>query len=191
VVGAILAGGAGRRIGGSKAARMLAGRPLAAYPAAALAAVCDRVTLVGKPGDELPELPAVELWDGEPPEPRHPATGIAYALERAGESVLVCACDMPFVTAGDCRRLIDAAVAGAAGVVAVAGGTLQPVLGVYSRAAAAPLMEAARRGAPLVDAVESLGPVRVELPAEAVRSVDRLDELAAAERELAQPRSST
>jgi len=69
VVGAILAGGAGRRMAGSKAARMLAGRPLAAYPAAALQPSCARVALVAKPGDELPDIAGVELWDGEPSEP--------------------------------------------------------------------------------------------------------------------------
>ena len=69
MVGAILAGGAGRRMAGSKAARMLAGRPLAAYPAAALRPSCARVALVAKPGDELPDIAGVELWDGEPSEP--------------------------------------------------------------------------------------------------------------------------
>lgn len=193
MVGAILAGGAGRRMGGSKAARMLAGRPLAAYPAAALRPSCARVALVAKPGDELPDIAGVELWDGEPSEPRHPATGIAYALDQADERVLVCACDMPFVTDGECRRLIDAARdrGEAPAVVAVAGGALQPVLGIYPPSALAPLAAAAASGARLVDAVEALGPVLVELPVEAVRSVNTEEDLAAAERELGQPRRST
>src|SRR3954453_23972272 len=134
-VGAILAGGAGRRIGGDKAARLLGDRPLATYPAAALAEVCDRVALVCKPGTVVPDGWRWELWDGEPEEPRHPAAGIAYALERAGEPVLVCAADMPFVTANECRRLTAAHEEGLVAVVATSGSSLQPVLGVYSQAA--------------------------------------------------------
>src|SRR5947207_3700164 len=102
VVGAILAGGAGRRMGGAKATRLLRGRPLVDYPAQALAAVCDRVVVVCKPGTALPAGGPWELWDDEPADPRHPAAGIAHAVERAGAPVLVCAADMPFVTAAEC-----------------------------------------------------------------------------------------
>ena len=95
-------------MGGGKAARALAGRPLAGYPAVALAAVCERVAIVAKPGEELPDLDGVERWDDEPAEPRHPLTGIVHALERAGEPVLVCAADMPFLTPEALRTLIAA-----------------------------------------------------------------------------------
>jgi molybdenum cofactor guanylyltransferase len=181
VVGVVLAGGAGRRMGGAKAAHLLAGRPLAAYPAATLAGVCERVAIVGKPGQELPELEGVERWD-EPAMPRHPLTGIVYALERAGEAVLVCAADMPFVTPEACRTLI-AAGGTAPAAVAVAGGVLQPVFGVYGPAALASL-RAAEPDAPLTRTVEALEPVRVALPPPLVRGIDTLEELAAAEAEL-------
>ncbi|MEA2396890.1 MAG: molybdenum cofactor guanylyltransferase [Thermoleophilaceae bacterium] len=186
MVGAILAGGAGDRLGGRKAARELAGRPLIAYPAQALGAACSRVAVVCKPGAALPALEGVELWDDEPAEPRHPAAGIAHALERAAGGVLVCAADMPFVTAADCRRLIDAAAdrPGSSAVVAVCSGQLQPVFGIYAAAAATPLGLAARRGDPLTRAVELLEPVGVELPAGRMRSVNTPEQLAAAESEL-------
>ena len=182
MIGAILAGGAGRRIGGDKAGRLLAGRPLASYPAAVLSEVCERVAIVVKPGQVLPELAGVERWD-EPPEPRHPAVGVVHAVGRAGEPVLVCAADMPFVTAAACRALIDAA-RGRAAAVAVADGVLQPVFGVYTPAALAAL-RAAAPDAPLTRTVDALEPARVELPPALVRSVDSEDELAAAEDELA------
>jgi molybdopterin-guanine dinucleotide biosynthesis protein A len=173
-------------MGGAKAARLLAGRPLVAYPADALAAACDPVAVVCKAGAEVPAGPW-EVWDDEPAWPRHPAAGIAYALERAGEGVLVCAADMPFVRARHCDRLTAAIKGepGALAVVAVADGRLQPLLAIYAASAAEPLAAAAVRGEPLRRVVESLNPVRVSLPAAALRSIDTPEALAAAERELA------
>jgi molybdenum cofactor guanylyltransferase len=181
VVGAVLAGGEGRRLGGgSKPSATLAGRPLAAYPAEALAGVCERVALVGKADTELPELDGVERWD-EPAAPRHPLTGIVHALERAGGPVLVCAADMPLVTADACRTLLQAAAsAGSPAVVAAAAGVLQPVFGLYGPAALEAFGEAPE-DAPLTRTVESLDPVRVALPPGLVRSVNTPDELAEAE----------
>jgi molybdenum cofactor guanylyltransferase len=175
VIGIVLAGGAARRMGGRKAERLLAGRPLAAYPAAALAEVCERVALVGGG----PELPGVELWADEPAEPRHPRTGIVHALERAGESVLVCAGDMPFVTPATLR-----AIAAAGGdAVAVTGERIQPVLALYTPAAL-PALREAKPDEPLTRSVERLDPIRVEVPAAEARSVDTPEQLAAAETEL-------
>jgi molybdopterin molybdotransferase len=185
VVGAILAGGAGSRLGApSKAAVPLAGRPLISYPAAALAGVCSSVAVVCKPDTELPGLDGVERWD-EPALYRHPAVGIAHALAEAGGAVLVCAADMPFVTADACRTILASAggTAGSSAAVAIAGGVLQPVLGVYAPAALA-AFEAAEPDAPLTATVEALDPVRVALPPALVRSVNTPEELAEAEAEL-------
>jgi molybdopterin-guanine dinucleotide biosynthesis protein A len=180
MVGAVLAGGRGRRLGGSKPAAQLAGRPLASYAAAALAGVCDRVVLLCKPGAELPEVPGTERWE-EPEEPQHPLTGIVHALERAGGPVLVCAADMPFVTTDALRTLLQGAGgADAPAVVAVADGVLQPVLGLYAPTALEAL-RAAEADAPLTQTVESLGPARVALPPALVRSIDTPEELAEAE----------
>jgi molybdopterin-guanine dinucleotide biosynthesis protein A len=181
MIGVVLAGGAGRRIGGGKPGRLVAGRPLASYPAVALAEVCGRVAIVAKPGTPLPELgPSVEIWDDEPAEPRHPLTGIVHALDRAGgEAVLVCAADMPFVTPEALRTL----TAPGRDAVAVAGGVLQPVLALYTPAAL-PTLRAAEPDAPLTRTVEALDPARVQLPPAIARSVDTPEELAAAEAEL-------
>jgi molybdopterin-guanine dinucleotide biosynthesis protein A len=164
-------------MGGGKATRPLHGRPLAAYPADALAQVCDRVAIVAKPGTELPELPLVERWDDEPAEPRHPLTGIVHALERAaGEPVLVCAADMPYVTADGLRALAGAGTT----AIAVAGGVLQPVLGLY-RPEVLPQLKRAEPDAPLTRTVEALAPELVPLPAQQVRSIDTPADLASAE----------
>jgi molybdopterin-guanine dinucleotide biosynthesis protein A len=180
MIGAVLAGGRGRRLGGSKPAVQLAGRPLASYAAAALAGVCERVALVSKPHSELPDLPGVERWD-EPERPQHPLTGIVHALERAEGPVLVCAADMPFVTSDALRTLLQGAGgANAPAVIAVADGVLQPVLGLYAPAALGSLREAAQ-DAPLTQTVEALDPARVALPTALVRSIDTPEELAEAE----------
>jgi molybdopterin-guanine dinucleotide biosynthesis protein A len=97
--------------------------------------------------------------------------------------VLVCAADMPFVTADACRTLLGAAGTSPA-VVATAEGVLQPVLGLYAPAALE-LLRAAPPDAPLTRTVEALEPVRVALPAALVRSVNTPEELAEAEAQLA------
>jgi molybdopterin-guanine dinucleotide biosynthesis protein A len=183
VIGAVLAGGAGKRLrADSKPAVELAGRPLVSYPVAALAAVCTSVAVVCKPSTPLPALDGVERWD-EPEEPRHPLTGIVHVLERAGEPVLVCAADMPFVTADACRTILAAAGSSSA-AVAVAGGVLQPVFGVYAPGAL-DLLRAAEPNVALTATVEALEPARVALPPALVRSVNTPEELAEAEAELA------
>ena len=188
----------------SKAAARLAGRALVSYPLDFLAAVCGRVALVAKRETELPaDLASVERWN-EPDDPRHPRAGIVHALERAGGPVLVCAADMPFVTASACRDLIAAASRaatgptdlgrpppepataewpGAAATVAEANGSLEPLLGVY-RPEALFALRAASPDASLRAVIEAPDPLRVALPASALRSVNTRADLCAAAREL-------
>ena len=183
MIGALLAGGKGSRLGGrSKATIEVAGRPLASYPAAALAAVCERIAFVAKPGSELPDLVGVERWD-EPDEPRHPVVGIIHALEEAAGPVLVCAADMPYIAAEACQALLGGAAGGtAAAAVGVAGGVVQPLFAIYAPAALDDL-RAAEPDARLTDVVESLEPARVAVPPPIVRSVNTPDDLAEAEAE--------
>jgi molybdopterin-guanine dinucleotide biosynthesis protein A len=179
VIGVVLAGGGGTRLGrGSKAAALLAGRPLASYPVAALAGSCERIAVVCKRATSLPDLPGTERWD-EPDEPRHPLTGILHALETAGAPVLVCAADMPFVTADACRTLMGAAGASPA-VVATAAGVTQPTFGLYAPAALETLRLAAP-DAPLTATVERLDPARVALPPALLFSVNTPEDLVEAE----------
>lgn len=186
---------AGRADAPPKPATLLAGRPLVSYPLEALSAVCPRVAVACKRDTDLLVTPGFERWI-EPDEPRHPLTGLTYALERAGGPVLVCAGDMPYVTAQACRALIEAALGsgaqrrrGRASAVVVAESSygLEPLLGVYNPGVL-PALQAARPGIPLRAAVEALTPERVALPEEVVRSVNTPDDLAAAEAELAAAR---
>src|SRR3979409_432737 len=97
-MGVILAGGLGRRLGGSKAVVQLAGRPLISYPLAAVQTALGEVASIARADSQLPSLSGVTVWV-EPDTPRHPLVGIVQALALAeGRSVVVCAVDLPFVT---------------------------------------------------------------------------------------------
>ena len=176
MIGAILPGGAGTRMGGvSKAAVEFDGRPLAAHVRDVLTEVCDGLAIVSKSDTELPALDGVERWD-EPAEPRHPLTGIVHALEQADGPVLVCAVDMPWITADACRSLMDAAP-GSVAAVAVGEGEMCPVFAVYAPDALATL-RAAPDDAPLRETVDSLDPARVALAPALLRSVNEPTDLA-------------
>jgi molybdenum cofactor guanylyltransferase len=178
--GVVLAGGLGRRMGAPKATAQLAGRPLIAYPLDALGAACERVVVVAKRETELPD--GVTRWD-EPDEPRHPIAGITHALEQAGRPILVCAADMPFVTADVLARLVAELEPPAAAAVAFCDGRLEPLLAAYAPAALGVLAQAAS-DEPLRRTVEALDPVLVDVPAEVVFNVNTPEDLGAAERRL-------
>lgn len=159
LVGVVLAGGAGRRMGGAKALADLGGRPLLHRPLAALREVADEVAVVAKRDTELPPLPGgVGVWL-EPDEPRHPMTGIVHALRRAGgRAVLAMALDLPLVGAGLLRRIAAAPAGGAAAVVPHADGRLQPLCARYEPSALAAL-EGFEPSARVTDLVLGLEPV--------------------------------
>jgi molybdenum cofactor guanylyltransferase len=179
VVGAVLAGGVGRRIGGGKATVALAGRPLISYPLEAVWRALGNVAIVAKVDTELPSVPGATVWL-EPPEPRHPLTGITYALSLAGgRPVLVCAGDMPLLTAELIRAIARADPGSSHAVVASQGGELQPLLACFRPGALDPLARAARDpGIPLREAVAGLDPRRFEVEdPELVFNVNTPDDL--------------
>jgi molybdopterin-guanine dinucleotide biosynthesis protein A len=175
-IGAVLAGGRATRLGGDKARIELAGRPLLAWPLAALAAVLEEVAVVAKEDTPLPDFEALaracapgaratsyELWI-EPDPAFHPRAGLVHALERAGgRAVLVCAGDMPLVTPQLVRELAAAPAAGAPAVVPRAAGRVQPLLARYEPPALAGL-RAAPPDAALTEAVLALEPRLLDLP---------------------------
>lgn len=181
MIGCVLAGGIGRRLGAPKAAAELTGRALISYPLAALAAVCERVVVVCKRDTELPPLDA-ERWD-EPDEPRHPIAGIVHALERAGGPVLVCAADMPFVTPVVCALIAAELRPGFKAAVAFSDGRLQPLLAAYAPEALEAL-RTAPQSQPLTRTAESLTPITIGVESEVVFNVNTPGDLAEAERRL-------
>jgi molybdopterin-guanine dinucleotide biosynthesis protein A len=156
-VGVILAGGLGRRLGGSKATVGLNGQPLISYPLGAVQEALGAAVVVAKADTRLPDLPSVEVWV-EPDEPRHPLAGLVHALQLAeGRAVLVCACDLPLVGPELVRELLAADPGPGGAVVARADGQLQPLLGAYRHEALPRLTRALERpDVSLVEAVTSL-----------------------------------
>lgn len=174
MVGCVLAGGQGTRLGGDKACAPLLGRPLVAYPLAALHGLgLATVVVVAKPDTRLPA--GVPRWD-EPAEPRHPRTGIVAALQRAQDDVLVLAADLPLLRAEDLRPLRD----GGPGVRWAEG---EPLCAVYPREAL-PALLAAADDAPLRATVRALGPRAVEVDRQRLLNVNTPGDLAQAERVL-------
>jgi molybdopterin-guanine dinucleotide biosynthesis protein A len=163
-IGIVLAGGAGRRIGGDKAMVELEGRPLLHYPIAVLRAVLDEVAVVAKQSTILPTLDVeVAIWL-EADEPRHPLAGVIHALRCArGRPVVVVAGDMPFVTRGLVTALARERARGAVAVVPRAAGQLQPLCARYDpRALMA--FTGCDFGAPVSDVVAALSPRIIDWP---------------------------
>ena len=156
-VACVLAGGRSRRLGRAKAAVLLAGRPLLDYPLEALRACGFEPVVVAKPDSTLPPL-ASEVWL-EQEERSHPLAGILTALERArGAPVLVCACDVPFVTPS---LLGEIAATEGPVVVPSAGGRLHPLVARYEPATANALAASLDAELSIHDTIAALSPVTI------------------------------
>ncbi|MFD1950550.1 molybdenum cofactor guanylyltransferase [Sphingomonas arantia] len=118
-LGAIFAGGAGRRFGSDKAVALLDGRPLLEHVAEALRAQCDAVVVIGRewPGlDDVPDRPAPGLG------PLGALAGaLGYAADNGFDQVLTSGCDLPELPSDLLTRLRP-------GPAVVAG---QPLLGLW------------------------------------------------------------
>lgn len=163
-IGVVLAGGAGRRIGGDKAVVGLAGRPLLDYPLQALRRAVGEVAVVAKHETVLPALEGdVVVWL-EPDEPRHPLIGVVQALRNAqGRAVIVVAADMPLVTSELLAALVRAPVGGARALIPRGGGRLQPLCARYEPEALGALT-GFDPSQPAREIVLALGPAILEWP---------------------------
>ena len=153
-IGAVLAGGASKRMGEPKALVDLCGRPLAAHAVAAVVEAGLEPVIVAKPDSQVPEL-GVPVLD-EPAEPRHPLTGIVAALVYAEtRPVVVIGCDMPLVPPtllATLGRLADPVA------VARVDGEIEPLLARYEPAVEPALMASLKRGTSLREAIAALHP---------------------------------
>jgi molybdopterin-guanine dinucleotide biosynthesis protein A len=132
--GIILAGGASRRMGCDKAKIEFGGRRVIDRVIDAVKPVCDELVIAGK-GKSLP-FPGVHevIWVEDEPGTDGPLAGLASGLRAAsGQSCVLVACDMPFLSSDLLRHLLEALRDGDDAVMPVAGGSSQPLHAVYSR----------------------------------------------------------
>ena len=184
-LGAVLAGGQGRRMDGSKASAPLGGRAMIEHPLAVFAEAGIAVVVVAKAETALPPLD-VPVWHDRDAA-SHPLAGIVTALRGAsGSAVVVCGCDMPFVNA---ELLAWLANHREQVVVPRVDGRLQPLLARYGPGVLAALEVGLAAEAPMQQTVAMLGPrivderqlARFGDPRRLVENVNTPAQLAAAE----------
>jgi molybdopterin-guanine dinucleotide biosynthesis protein A len=128
VAGLVLAGGGGTRLGRAKAGVVMRGRTLVERAVDALAARCEPVVVVSRPGVLLPALDVPVVLDRAGA--RGPMNALVSGLsELDADDVLVLACDLPF--AGPVLDRLVAAPPGLA--VAAADARVQPLCARYPR----------------------------------------------------------
>lgn len=190
--GCVLAGGRAARMGGEKALRPLAGRPLIAHVLARLAPQCGAVAIsAGAKAERLAPF-GLPVWADALPGEAGPLAGVAAALARAPRPWVVTApCDMPWLPEDLVARLHAARAAAGASIAcaSAAGGALEPLVALWP-AALAPVMAAAlaegERSARRFLAAQ--GFIAVEWPASALADLDTPAALAAAEARLSADR---
>ena len=182
----VLAGGEGRRMGGGKPQRLLAGRTLLERAAAQASIISDLtavavrdLTQAGPPEGLLPIEDAP--WEG-------PLGGLAAALAfgraHGRAAVLTLPCDMPLVPA-DLSSRLAAALGNHGAALASSGGRLHPVCGLWRTEALDTLSAYAEGGhRSLKGFAGAVGFATVDWPAEPVDpffNVNTAEDLARAE----------
>lgn len=141
LLGAVLAGGAGRRFGGPKADAPMGGTTLAHRALAALAGVVEDVVVLSSRPVSVP--PGTTILP-DACEDAGPLGGLAAALREAAarglDGVFLLACDLPLVRAPLLRRIRDALEALPGVAPERPGGGVEAACAVY-RVSVAPLAE--------------------------------------------------
>jgi molybdopterin-guanine dinucleotide biosynthesis protein A len=163
----VLAGGEGRRIGGGKPLRRLAGETLVARAVRTARGWSDEVRVAVRDEAQVEGVDVTLLHDD--PEIEGPLAGIAAALRfaraRGDVAVLTITCDSPFLPE-DLATRFAAAIGDRAVAVAASGGRIHPACALWRVAAldGLPAYLATGRRA-LGGFAEAVGYVEVEWPA--------------------------
>ncbi len=147
IIGAVLAGGHGHRMGRDKAVVELDGRPLISYPVCALRSVELDVVLALRSGQEIPaRLEDVSVVHDEFKD-AGPLGGLHALLKwLPGEWALVVSCDQPFIRVNLLHGIMSHANCTAEAVVARTPERLQPMPGLYRKSCLPIVEEALERG---------------------------------------------
>ncbi|MGZ9099246.1 MAG: molybdenum cofactor guanylyltransferase [Brevundimonas sp.] len=187
LVVAILAGGAGRRIGGDKPRRRLGGIRLLDRALTAARAAAAPVILVVREPAQVEDFSGTMVLDAAGID--GPLGGLFSALTWAAEAgadrVLTLPCDMPFLP-GDLHTRLEQALTPDVGVaVAASGERLHPVCALWRTTAAPTLAQRAREGRLSLHGLsEAVGRAVVDWPVEGgdpFININTAEQLAAAE----------
>ena len=187
VVAVVLAGGAGRRLGGvDKAGVVIGERSLLDRVLSAAAGVAGRLVVVGPPRPVTLERAVIFVQEDEPGGGPVPAVAVALDALGGASIVVLLAVDLPLLAAADLRRLVAELVATDPPVGAVAAadpsGRANPLLAAYRvEALRGAIQQVAARGAGLAAArllpadvaIVDLGPratLNVNTPADIERA---------------------
>ncbi|MDI1328491.1 MAG: molybdenum cofactor guanylyltransferase [Brevundimonas sp.] len=148
LVVAVLAGGAGRRIGGDKPRHLLGGARLLDHALATARASAAPVILVVRDPEQVEGFAGTVVLDA--PGIAGPLAGLlsalAWAVDAGADRVLTLPCDMPFLP-GDLNLRLDLALTKDLGVaVAASGGQLHPVCALWRTTAVRTLVQRAGEG---------------------------------------------
>lgn len=179
VSGAVLCGGASRRMGRDKASIRIDGVPLAERVAAVLdAGGCAEVVLVG--GDEAALCESGRRWMPDRWPGAGPVGGVLTAIAESGDGgVVVAACDLLTLTPAAVTAVLTARRPDVDAVVATTT-RVEPLLGWWNPRAAAAIGEQFAAGVRSMTAVlEALDVVTVSVDPDAMRNANRPADLAA------------
>ena len=173
-LGAVLCGGASRRMGADKATIRVDGVAMARRVAdALLAAGCSPVIAIGGDVEELRSLGLDRVDDEFPGE--GPLGGVLTALS-IGAPAAVLACDLPNITAATVAELI--AALGSHDAAMAVSDRPEPLCAVWTRSAAALLRTQFSSGERAMHrAIESLDIAWVDVAAHDLRNVNTPDDL--------------
>jgi molybdopterin-guanine dinucleotide biosynthesis protein A len=142
LIGLVLAGGSGRRMGRPKAGITVGGTSLTHRAAGVLWPLCGTVLVSLGEGEETP-APEYPVIHDEPPAGRGPLAGIASALAVTGDAdLLVLACDYPGMTSEFLETILVASRPGDDLVFPTdPSGRDHPLVGLWRRSAEAAIRE--------------------------------------------------
>ena len=184
---AILAGGAGRRIGGDKPRRLLAGARLLDHALTRVNDTAAPCVMVARTPQQVEGFAGTVLLDE--PGIDGPLAGLLSALNCAAEAgadrVLTLPCDMPFLPADLLARLDQALAPDVDVALAASDGRLHPICALWRTAVVPALVQRASEGQlSLRGLAEAVGCVAVDWPVEEgdpFININTAEDLAAAE----------
>jgi molybdopterin-guanine dinucleotide biosynthesis protein A len=172
VIGAVLAGGLGRRIGGDKPSLPVGGQTLVRHAVDALRSAGLDVALVLRPGQPIPLTSHTTAIVRDEIEHAGPLGGLQALLSwLPTEWVLVIACDQPFLSPALLQELLAKTQLDVDVICGQPGNALEPFPGLYRRSCLPAIEEMLARGARSLQ--DFLAVARTEaLPLERVRRWD-------------------